>query len=134
MVVIDTGVKGSTKQAVEDVHQLCDNDKNYMQVVKHIGSLVYSASEAIEHHSFDQLATIFNQCQDDLRTLTVSHDKIEMFLRLGEENGSVAGKLTGGGRGGSMLILAKELQTAKNIVAAVEKAGAQPTWIDAFAG
>ena len=42
MVVIDTGVKGSTKQAVEDVHQLCDNDKNYMQVVKHIGSLVYS--------------------------------------------------------------------------------------------
>ena len=31
------------------------------------------------------------------------------------------GKLTGGGRGGSMLILAKELQTAKNIVAAVEK-------------
>ena len=100
MVVIDTGVKGSTKQAVEDVHQLCDNDKNYMQVVKHIGSLVYSASEAIEHHSFDQLATIFNQCQDDLRTLTVSHDKIEMFLRLGED-GSVAGKLTGGGRGGS---------------------------------
>ena len=42
MVVIDTGVKGSTKQAVEDVHQLCDNDKNYMQVVEHIGSLVYS--------------------------------------------------------------------------------------------
>ena len=54
-----------------------------MQVCEHIGSLVYSASEAIEHHSFDQLATIFNQCQDDLRTLTVSHDKIEMFLRLG---------------------------------------------------
>ncbi|MDU0423151.1 mevalonate kinase [Staphylococcus haemolyticus] len=134
MVVIDTGVKGSTKQAVEDVHQLCDNDKNYMQVVKHIGYLVYSASEAIEHHSFDQLATIFNQCQDDLRTLTVSHDKIEMFLRLGEENGSVAGKLTGGGRGGSMLILAKELQTAKNIVAAVEKAGAQHTWIEKLGG
>ena len=51
----------------------------------------------------------------------MSHDKIEMFLRLGEENGSVVGKLTGGGRGGSMLILAKELQTTKNIVAAVEK-------------
>ena len=51
----------------------------------------------------------------------MSHDKIEMFLRLGEENGSV-GKLTGGGRGGSMLILAKELQTTKNIVVAVEKA------------
>ena len=57
-----------------------------------------------------------------------------MFLRLGEENGSVAGKLTGGGRGGSMLILAKELQTAKRIVAAVEKAGAQHTWIEKLGG
>ena len=64
----------------------------------------------------------------------MSHDKIEMFLRLGEENGSVAGKLTGGGRGGSMLILAKELQTTKNIVAAVEKAGAQHTWIEKLGG
>ena len=89
-----------------------------MQVVEHIGSFVFS--EAIEHHSFDQLATIFNQCQDDLRTLTVSHDKIEMFLRLGEEWLS-CGKLTGGGRGGSMLILAKELQAAKNIVAQLKK-------------
>lgn len=76
MVVIDTGVKGSTKQAVEDVHRLCDNDESYMNVIEHIGSLVYLASDAINHHSFDQLANIFNQCQDDLRTLTVSHDKI----------------------------------------------------------
>ena len=98
MVVIDTGVKGSTKQAVEDVHQLCDNDKNYMQVVKHIGSLVYSASEAIEHHSFDQLATIFNQCQDDLRTLTVSHDKIEMFLLLRRREWFSRWQINGGGR------------------------------------
>ena len=77
MVVIDTGVKGSTKQAVEDVHRLCDNDESYMNVIEHIGALVYLASDAINHHSFDQLANIFNQCQDDLRTLTVSHDKIE---------------------------------------------------------
>ena len=31
------------------------------------------------------------------------------------------GKLTGGGRGGSMLILAKELQATKNIVAQLKK-------------
>ena len=55
MVVIDTGVKGSTKQAVEDVHRLCDNDESYMNVIEHIGSLVYLASDAINHHSFDRL-------------------------------------------------------------------------------
>ena len=105
-----------------------------MKVVEHIGSLVYSASEAIEQHSFDQLAEVFNACQSDLRTLTVSHDKIEMLLKLGEQHGSVAGKLTGGGRGGSMLILARELNTAKAIVSAAEKAGAQHTWIEKLGG
>ena len=134
MVVIDTGVKGSTKQAVEDVHRLCDNDESYMNVIEHIGSLVYLASDAINHHSFDQLANIFNQCQDDLRTLTVSHDKIEKLLEIGRQHGSVAGKLTGGGRGGSMLILTKEEVTAKTIVAAAEKAGAQHTWIEKLGG
>ncbi|MDS3866423.1 mevalonate kinase [Staphylococcus hominis] len=134
MVVIDTGVKGSTKQAVEDVHRLCDNDESYMNVIEHIGALVYLASDAINHHSFDQLANIFNQCQDDLRTLTVSHDKIETLLEIGRQHGAVAGKLTGGGRGGSMLILTKEEVTAKNIVVAAEKAGAQHTWIEKLGG
>ena len=134
MVVIDTGVKGSTKQAVEDVHRLCDNDESYMNVIEHIGALVYLASDAINHHSFDQLANIFNQCQDDLRTLTVSHDKIETLLEIGRQHGAVAGKLTGGGRGGSMLILTKEEVTAKTIVAAAEKDGAQHTWIEKLGG
>lgn len=31
------------------------------------------------------IANIFNQCQDDLRTLTVSHDKIETLLEI-EDN------------------------------------------------
>ena len=44
MVVIDTGVKGSTKQAVEDVHQLCESPE-YMKHIEHIGNLVYQASQ-----------------------------------------------------------------------------------------
>ena len=50
------------------------------------------------------------------------------------QHGAVAGKLTGGGRGGSMLILTKEEVTAKTIVAAAEKAGAQHTWIEKLGG
>jgi len=69
-----------------------------------------------------------------LRHLTVSHDKIEKLLQIGKEHGAIAGKLTGGGRGGSMLLLAENLQTAKTIVAAVEKAGAAHTWIEHLGG
>ncbi|CRG02324.1 mevalonate kinase [Streptococcus pneumoniae] len=133
MVVIDTGVKGSTKQAVEDVHQLCESPE-YMKHIEHIGNLVYQASQAIEHHDFNQIARIFNECQQDLRNLTVSHDKIEELLEIGKAHGAIAGKLTGGGRGGSMLLLTEDLKTAKNIVAAVEKAGAAHTWIENLGG
>ena len=62
MIVIDTGVKGSTKQAVEDVHRLCE-DPEYLSHIEHIGSLVHEASESIEKHDFNHLADIFNQCQ-----------------------------------------------------------------------
>ena len=48
MIVIDTGVKGSTKQAVEDVHRLCE-DPEYLSHIEHIGSLVHEASESIEN-------------------------------------------------------------------------------------
>ena len=96
---------------MEDVHVLCESDE-YMKYVEHIGTLVHRASESIEQHDFHHLADIFNACQEDLRHLTVSHDKIEKLLQIGKEHGAIAGKLTGGGRGG-MLLLAENLQTAK---------------------
>ena len=76
MVVIDTGIRGSTKQAVEDVHNLCKADSGYLSFVEHIGKLVHEARDSIEHHNFEQLATVFNLCQENLRTLTVSHEKL----------------------------------------------------------
>ena len=105
-----------------------------MDYVEHIGTLVHNASHSIENHDFQHLADIFNACQEDLKHLTVSHDKIKKLLVIGKEHGAIAGKLTGGGRGGSMLLLAEDLQTAKNIVAAVEKAGAAHTWIEHLGG
>ncbi|OEL03463.1 mevalonate kinase [Staphylococcus casei] len=134
MVVIDTGVRGSTKQAVEDVHNLCKEDEMYLQYVEHIGKLVFEASDAIEHHNFEKLATIFNLCQDNLRTLTVSHDKIETLLEASIKQGAIAGKLTGGGRGGSMIVLATNLEIAEKIAQSAQDLGAHHTWIEYLGG
>lgn len=134
MVVIDTGVLGSTKQAVEDVHNLCKEDSEYLEHVKHIGQLVYEASDSIEHHNFEKLASIFNLCQESLRTLTVSHDKIETLLEASKQQGAIAGKLTGGGRGGSMIVLASTLEVAEKIVESAQDLGAHHTWIEYLGG
>lgn len=134
MIVIDTGVLGSTKQAVEDVHNLCKEDSTYLEHVKHIGQLVYEASDSIEHHNFEKLASIFNLCQESLRTLTVSHNKIETLLEASKQQGAIAGKLTGGGRGGSMIVLASTLEVAERIVESAQDLGAHRTWIEYLGG
>lgn len=134
MVVIDTGVRGSTKQAVEDVHNLCKEDAAYLQYVEHIGQLVFEASDAINHRNFEQLASIFNLCQENLRTLTVSHDKIEALLEASKNEGAIAGKLTGGGRGGSMIVLATTIEIAERIAKTAEALGAHHTWIEYLGG
>ncbi|WP_202809005.1 mevalonate kinase [Staphylococcus equorum] len=134
MIVIDTGVLGSTKQAVEDVHNLCKEDSTYLEHVKHIGQLVYEASDSIEHHNFEKLASIFNLCQESLRTLTVSHNKIETLLEESKQQGAIAGKLTGGGRGGSMIVLASTLEVAEKIVESAKDLGAHHTWIEYLGG
>lgn len=134
MIVIDTGVLGSTKQAVEDVHNLCKEDSTYLEHVKHIGQLVYEASDSIEHHNFEKLASIFNLCQESLRTLTVSHNKVETLLEASKQQGAIAGKLTGGGRGGSMIVLASTLEVAEKIVESAKDLGAHHTWIEYLGG
>lgn len=134
MIVIDTGVLGSTKRAVEDVHNLCKEDSTYLEHVKHIGQLVYEASDSIEHHNFEKLASIFNLCQESLRTLTVSHNKIETLLEASKQQGAIAGKLTGGGRGGSMIVLASTLEVAEKIVESAKDLGAHHTWIEYLGG
>lgn len=134
MVVIDTGIRGSTKQAVEDVHNLCKADSGYLSFVEHIGKLVHEARDSIEHHNFEQLATVFNLCQENLRTLTVSHEKIEQLLEVSKEQGAIAGKLTGGGRCGSMIVLASTLETAEKIVESAQSLGAHHTWIEYLGG
>lgn len=134
MVVIDTGIQGSTKQAVEDVHRLCESDAHYMACVERLGELTYQASEAIEQHDFHKLANVFNEGQKHLRELTVSHDKIEMLLEASHQHGSTAGKLTGGGRGGSMIVLAEDKETADKIAESAEHLGAHHTWIEYLGG
>ena len=133
MVVIDTGVKGSTRQAVEDVHKLCE-DPQYMSHVKHIGKLVLRASDVIEHHNFEALADIFNECHADLKALTVSHDKIEQLMKIGKRKWCDCWKTYWCWSWWKYVVLAKDLPTAKNIVKAVEKAGAAHTWIENLGG
>ena len=105
-----------------------------MQFIERIGRLVHAANQAINTHNFEALADIFNECQSYLATLTVSHPKIDRLLQVAKQAGAVAGKLTGSGRGGSVITLVKDYATAKKVAQAVKEAGAKHTWIENLGG
>ncbi|MGN5883211.1 mevalonate kinase [Staphylococcus simulans] len=134
MVVLDTGIRGNTKEAVSDVHELVQHNHENMQFIERIGRLVHAANQAINTHNFEALADIFNECQSYLATLTVSHPKIDRLLQVAKQAGAVAGKLTGSGRGGSVITLVKDYATAKKVAQAVKEAGAKHTWIENLGG
>lgn len=134
IVVVDTGIKGETKEAVEDVHRLCRENPTYLSYIERIGALVEDANDAMTQCDLYMLANIFNECQTLLEKLTVSHDKIEEIIRVGKAHGAIAGKLTGGGRGGSMILLAEHYAQAEAIAQAVKGVGAQHTWIQSLGG
>lgn len=104
-----------------------------MSHVKHIGKLVLRASDVIEHHNFEALADIFNECHADLKALTVSHDKIEQLMKIGKENGAIAGKLTGAGRW-KYVIACQRFTNSEKYCKSCRKAGAAHTWIENLGG
>ena len=54
-------------------------------------------------------------------------------MKIGKENGAIAGKLTGAGRGGSYVI-AQRFTNSEKYCKSCRKAGAAHTWIENLGG
>ena len=115
LVISDSGIKGSTKEAVADVRALYDSDDRYKSYVESLGELTFSAKQAIKKNNLESLGKTMDKAQVYLRELSVSDPIIEEMIRLSKDAGALGAKLTGGGRGGCMIALSPDLQTAENI-------------------
>ena len=66
-----------------------------------------------------------------LATMLLSTDRIEGLCRASKAAGALGAKLTGGGGGGCMIALARDLDGAKEIALALEKDGYAPFVVEA---
>lgn len=121
LIIVDSGKKGKTKEAVKAVQELIESDMKYFDNIDQLGKLTDRAKLAIENNDIDELADVLNLAQDNLRILTVSDQSIEELVEIAMKNGAIASKLTGGGRGGCVIALSKDLDTAKKIKKEYEK-------------
>lgn len=130
LIAADTGLKGQTKAAVQDVASLLRQSKRKTKnLICSLGKLTIRAKKCIEQNDVHALGPILSEAHEHLSDLTVSNDQLDTLVKTALEHQALGAKLTGGGRGGCVIALAETTSQAKTIAAELIKAGAVQTWI-----
>lgn len=130
LLVADTGIKGQTRSAVRSVAKLFEKDPDEISVeIKALGRLTEQAKEAIIYNQKSRLGKAMNQAQQHLKNLTVSNEAIDQYIQLALEHHSLGAKLTGGGRGGCLLVLLENKQQAEELASILKDQGIKNTWL-----
>jgi mevalonate kinase len=128
LVVANTGIKGSTKEAVGKVAKLFT--QNLAQGhLESLGLMSILVKEAIEKSSIEEIAKYINQAHFHLQELGVSHPKLDAMVEEALQLGALGAKLTGGGLGGSMIALVDSQIIAQKIIQQFKKNHTQEVWM-----
>jgi mevalonate kinase len=128
LVVANTGIKGSTKEAVGKVAKLFT--QNLAQGhLESIGLMAILVKEAIEKTSLEEIAKYMNQTHFHLQELGVSHPKLDAMVEEAIQLGALGAKLTGGGLGGSMIALVDSSFIAQKIIQYFKNNHTQEVWM-----
>jgi mevalonate kinase len=124
LTIGDTGALSETKLAVGAVRTAWESDpKRYERIFDAIGSVVGEARDAIEFGRVEALGGLMDRNQEQLRALGVSSPALERLIDAAKRAGADGAKLSGAGRGGSMLAIARE-DVAQAVDQALRAAGA----------
>lgn len=129
LVVGDTGKTGHTLEAITHVSDLLQTKPEVTEWIEELGTLTHQARQNLEENQAEELGKQMNQAHQLLQKLGVSDTSLDQLVTIAQKEGALGAKLTGGGRGGCMIALARTKEHAKKIQVALEQAGASQTWI-----
>ena len=130
IIIADSGVKGRTKETVADVRQMYDNDPQKIGAYfKQLGDYASQASDYLVKGNLKQLGIVFTLANEALTKLNLAIPKTDQLIEAANHAGALGSKITGGGRGGCVISLARNLTNAQMIQKALIKNGAEQTWI-----
>jgi mevalonate kinase len=107
VLVVYSNIIGHTKKAVSKVKHMVDHHEGIFHV-EALKDNTNKAIDAIKQKRIHQLGHILNDSQRILKKLGVSHPTIDELVEIAIEHGAYGAKLTGGGLGGCVLVLANE--------------------------
>lgn len=130
LVVADTGIKGSTKEAVMLVKNYYDNNFKFVEkVLNDIEEISNNIKDAIINNNLVDLGNLITSNHNLLKSLNISHEVLDKFVQLSINNGALGAKLTGSGLGGTMIALTSDYETAEKIKNILNMNHAKNTWI-----
>ena len=86
------------------------------------------AKEALLNNYILELGEVMNQAHQLLASLTVSNQTLDRLAQAARQAGALGAKLTGGGRGGCLIALAKDKESAEKIARTLLEQGAKQAW------
>jgi mevalonate kinase len=124
LLVADTGQAALTKVAVGDLRKLYEADRKVIKpLLESVGKLVKIAREAMKYGDIPLLGKLMLDNHALLQKLTVSSPELDKLVDAAMNAGAIGAKLSGGGRGGNMIVLIQP-ETKDAITKALKAAGA----------
>jgi mevalonate kinase len=124
LVIGDTGLKSPTSVAVGEVRQAWQaNPERYEQLFDAVAGVAIAGRKAIRSGKVETLGPLMDGNQRLLQQMGVSSPQLDALIDAAKSAGALGAKLTGAGRGGSMIALV-ESGSSNDITNALFLAGA----------
>ena len=112
-----SSTEGLTAKTVGIVRDLWGKNPGvYEKIFDEIDSLALQSIQAIQNNDFELLGQLMNINHGLLNTLQVSTPELERLIMIARESGALGAKLTGGGGGGAVIALCKDIDITKSAI------------------
>ncbi|MCG8967872.1 MULTISPECIES: mevalonate kinase [Streptomyces] len=129
-VIADSGVSGSTREAVELLRQRFERDAGTRtDFVSRAADLTDAAVRALGDGRPGELGERMTENHELLHEAGLSTEAIDTLVGAALAAGGLGAKISGGGLGGCMIALAGEPGHAEEVVRSLREAGAVRTWV-----
>ena len=124
LVIADTGIATPTHIPVGAVRAGWERDRaRYEAQFDAIAALVVAARQAIQGADLSQLGRLMDQNHVYLQQLGVSSPELDALCEAARAAGALGAKMSGGGRGGNMIALARDAAHVQQLAQALRHAG-----------
>ena len=124
LVIANSRITASTTEVVADVRRLKEeNPEKFEKIFNKYKDLAHKAKKALIEGDITTVGNLMNQNHKLLQEITVSGEINDKLVDIALKNGAIGAKMTGTGRGGLVIALAKNEEIQENIAKVIEKEG-----------